>query len=649
MFRWLTNRTRQAMAPSMVRIDEHEMYAPGRGANYTTGVRPGLRRDPRYWFRRAMKVVSNIVNRIDIAANQSALGRFFQLKGSRHPQELVDARFVVEVRAGLTTFATMAYIIAVNAFILAETGYGCRCDKPHDLQGNCANMAEWTACYNDVKRDLITATAAVAGMSSILFGLCTNLPVVLGPGMGLNAYFTYQVVGVKGTGTINYRVALTAIFLEGWIFMFLALTGMRHWLVKIIPNTIKVASGVGIGLFLTLIGMSYTSGIGLITGGINTPLNVGGCPMEDLNEVGECSRNFMTNPKMWIGILFGGILTTILMAYRIRGSIIIGIALVSFLSWPRNTPFTYFPNNLDGNQRFEFFSKVVDFHPIHHTLAQQQWDLTGESASKFAIALFTFLYVDIIDCTATLYSMARFCSRVRRDDRDFPRSTLAFCVDAFCISIGALFGCSPVTAFVESSAGIAEGGRTGLTAIVAGFCFLISLFFAPLLSSIPPWATGSTLILVGCMMIRQVTKINWVYIGDAIPSFITLAFIPFSYSVAYGLIAGLFTYTMINVPIWIVLKISGEHTAPQDYDLKEWWSIKPPGTKPWIVRKIMKFWDRAKKRNQQQGTASLNPGDQYANSYHMRDDAASSAAPKRPESGVHAVRVPTPEPFRRAF
>lgn len=184
------------------------------------------------------------------------------------------------------------------------------------------------------------------------------------------------------------------------------------------------------------------------------------------------------------------------------------------------------------------------------------------------MALFTFLYVDIIDCTATLYSMARFCGRVqqyrnrderkkRESDGDFPRSTVAYCIDAACISIGSLLGCSPVTAFIESGAGIAEGGRTGLTAMVTGLCFLVSIFFAPIFASIPPWATGCTLILVsapspeiaqdrtpmltisqvGCLMIRQVTAVNWGYIGDAVPSFVTIAFIPFSYSVAYGLIA----------------------------------------------------------------------------------------------------------------
>lgn len=161
----------------------------------------------------------------------------------------------------------------------------------------------------------------------------------------------------------------------------------------------------------------------------------------------------------------------------------------------RDTSFTYFPYTTEGDNRYEFFRQVVAFHPIQTTLAVQDWNLQGTSGAQFALALVTFLYVDIIDCTATLYSMAKFCGVVE-DDGDFPRSTIAYCTDAACISIGSLFGCSPVTAFIESGAGIAEGGRTGLTAVSTGFCFLISLFFAPILASIPPWATGSTLILV---------------------------------------------------------------------------------------------------------------------------------------------------------
>lgn len=161
----------------------------------------------------------------------------------------------------------------------------------------------------------------------------------------------------------------------------------------------------------------------------------------------------------------------------------------------RGTSFTYFDYGVDGTDRFEFFKQVVAFHPIGSTLAAQDWNVTA-AGSHFALALFTFLYVDIIDCTATLYSMARFSGVVDPVTGDFPRSTLAYCMDAISISIGSLLGVSPVTAFIESGAGIAEGGKTGLTAITTGTCFLISIFFAPIFASIPPWATGCTLILV---------------------------------------------------------------------------------------------------------------------------------------------------------
>lgn len=161
----------------------------------------------------------------------------------------------------------------------------------------------------------------------------------------------------------------------------------------------------------------------------------------------------------------------------------------------RNTSVTYFPHSDDGDSRFEFFRQVVSFHPITKTLMQLDWDL-AKNGSQFALALFTFLYVDIIDATATLYSMVRFCGVVDPKDGNFPRSTIAYCTDAACISIGALFGSSPVTAFIESGAGIAEGGRTGLTAMVTGLCFLLSIIFAPIFASIPPWATGCALILV---------------------------------------------------------------------------------------------------------------------------------------------------------
>lgn len=161
----------------------------------------------------------------------------------------------------------------------------------------------------------------------------------------------------------------------------------------------------------------------------------------------------------------------------------------------RQTAVTFFPHTELGDSRWNFFKQVANFHPINHTLNVLDWDI-GSHRAEFVMALFTFLYVDIIDCTATLYSMARFSGVVDPETGDFPRSTLAYCTDAFCISIGALLGTSPVTAFIESGAGIAEGGKTGLTAMTCGLCFLISMFFAPIFASIPPWATGCTLVLV---------------------------------------------------------------------------------------------------------------------------------------------------------
>ncbi|CAK7222044.1 hypothetical protein SEUCBS140593_004768, partial [Sporothrix eucalyptigena] len=507
--------------------------------------------------------------------------------------------------------------------------------------GTCGDP-KFQVCLNELHQDFITATAIVSGLSSITFGFLTNMPVALAPGMGLNAYFTYQVVGVAGSGPVPYRIALTAVFVEGFIFLFLALTGMRQWLIRIIPGTLKTASGVGIGMFLALAGMSYTSGIGIITGGGSaTPLTIGGCPQEDLDIDGTCMANGMRNPKMWLGIV-SGIVTALLMAFRVKAAIIIGIAITTFISWPRNTSVTYFPDTAEGDARWDFFKQVVAFTPIKHVLAVQEWDLSGANGAHFAIALFTFLYVDIVDCTATLYSMARFSGKTGPDG-DFPRSTIAYCTDALFISIGSLFGCSPCTAFIESGAGITEGGRTGLTAMVTGLCFIISVFFAPIFASIPPWATGTTLILVGCLMIRQVTFINWSYIGDAIPSFVTIAFMPFSYSVAYGLMAGLFVYIALNSLIWIVIRVTGGAIEPREYDLKEYWTWKPAGKKPAVFRLFTRdsYWGD-KESLHEDDDAFIFPGDNNAQPLHdLRGVSASSSGAEK--SPVESTVEPPPK------
>ncbi|KAI9741247.1 MAG: hypothetical protein M1834_002963 [Cirrosporium novae-zelandiae] len=527
--------------------------------------------------------------RIDNAVAPSAFGRFFHLETSGHEHEIKNSTFLTEIRAGLTTFFTMAYIISVNALVLTDSGATCVCNDAKDP--TCTTDPDYRQCLLEVHRDLITATSAITGIGSFMFGLLTNIPVALAPGMGINAYFAYQVVGFHGTGPIPYRLALTAVFLEGLIFILLSLTGMRHWLMKLIPVSVKIASACGIGLFLALIGLSYSAGIGLVTGSTTAPLEIAGCPPQYLDEVtGACTSHRMQNPQLWLGVFLGFVLTAYLMSYKVKSSFIIGILIVSIVSWPRTTSFTYFPYTPDGEARFEFFKKIVTFNPIRHTLNALDWNLST-AGSHFTLALFTLLYVDILDCTATLYSMARFSGVVDPETSDFPRSTIAYCTDASSISIGALLGTSPVTAFIESGAGIAEGGKTGLTAMTVGVCFLVSIFFAPIFASVPPWATGCTLILVGGTMCRQITLINWSYVGDALPAFVTFTLMPFTYSIAYGLIAGLVTYALINGLTYLTYKLSGGRIQTIDPERQEYWSWK--AGRPWFVTAVKDpkgFW-----------------------------------------------------------
>ncbi|KAF4434350.1 MFS transporter, AGZA family, xanthine/uracil permease [Fusarium austroafricanum] len=515
----------------------------------------------------------------------SPVGRWFQLEGSGHPRERKGSLFFTEIRAGLATFFAMAYIIAVNSSIVSESGGTCVC--PAFKDGACVPDQDYQLCVAEVKRDAVTATAAISALASFFMGLLANLPVGLAPGMGLNAYFTYTVVGPSGSGPVPYQLALTAIFIEGFIFFGLALFGMRQWLARAIPRCIKLATSVGIGLFLTLIGLTYSEGIGLIVGATSTPMELAGCVASARDPAtGLCpSSEKMRNPAMWIGIFCGGIFTVLLMMYRVKGAVIAGILLVSIISWPRDTTVSYFPYNTLGDDRFNFFKKVVDFHEIKHTLNVLQFNIAGHSG-QFGLALITFLYVDILDCTGTLYGMARFAELVDPVTQDFEGSSIAYMVDALSISIGAVLGVPPVTAFVESGAGISEGGKTGLTAMVAGICFFISIFFAPIFASIPPWATGCVLVLVGSMMIGAVTEINWRYMGDAVPAFLTIAIMPFAYSIADGLIAGICTYILINTVVLLIKLVSGGRIVPPNYDERDGWTWRIPGGffPPWMNR-----------------------------------------------------------------
>ncbi|KAI1472264.1 uncharacterized protein F4812DRAFT_408183 [Daldinia caldariorum] len=524
------------------------------------------------------------IHDINVRVAKSPVGRWFQLEGSGHPKERKGSYFFTELRAGIAAFFAMAYIIAVNSSVVSDTGGTCVCNGGPDDQA-CKVNEEYLLCVAEIKRDLVTATAAISALSSFCMGLFANLPVSLAPGMGLNAYFAYTVVGFHGTGLVPYSVALTATFVEGWVFFALALFGLRQWLARAIPRSIKLATSVGIGLFLTLIGLTYSEGIGLITGAQDTPMEVAGCSAVD-QTTGLCDDgDKMRNPKMWIGIFCGGVLTVLLMMYRVKGAIVAGILLVSIISWPRGTSVTYFPYTAVGDDAFNFFKKVVDFHKITKTLTVQRWDI-AEYGGQFGLAFITFLYVDILDCTGTLYSMARFANVIDPVTEDFEGSTMAYMVDAISISIGSLLGCPPVTAFVESGAGIAEGGRTGLTSMTTGLCFFISIFFAPIFASIPPWATGCVLVLVGSMMMRAVTEINWKYLGDAIPAFVTIFAMPFTYSIADGLIGGICLYITLNTLVWLIEKISRGRIVPPNKAEKDHWTWRLRGgiLPPWVMR-----------------------------------------------------------------
>ncbi|THH04520.1 hypothetical protein EW146_g10154, partial [Bondarzewia mesenterica] len=463
-----------------------------------------------------------IFDRVNAIVADSIVGRWFQLEGSGAAREREGSRFLTELRAGLTTW------ISVNASILSDSGGTCVCPT----NDGCVSDATYTACVSEIRRDLITTTAAVSALASGLMGFFANLPVGMAPGLGLNAYFTYSIVGFHGTGLISYREALAAVFMEGWIFFFLSLLGLRQWLARVMPQSLVMAVGTGIGFFIAFIGLS-SGGLSVVGGDTTNFVGLGGCNPDhyvSADLAGYCAGGVLRDPTVWLGIFVGGMFTVFLMMYRVKGAILIGIFLTSIISWPRPTVVTYFPHTPAGDDAFDFFKQVVAFRKLKFVGNAIDYHYGN---GHVWYALVTMLYVDILDTTGTLYSMAKFAGLRDPVTLDFERSTVAYCVDAFSISMGALMGTSPVTAFIESATGISEGGKTGITAITTGVAFLISVFFAPIFASIPPWATGGALVIVGTLMIRNVRDINWDYIGDAVPAFLTIIIIPLTYKCVF--------------------------------------------------------------------------------------------------------------------
>ncbi|RVW42433.1 Adenine/guanine permease AZG1 [Vitis vinifera] len=488
---------------------------------------------------------SSMVNRLNSAVGNSIVGKRFKFAERK-------TTFTTELRAGTATFLTLAYILAVNASVLTDSGGTCSvsdcvplCSDTTVAVANCSGNGlrvvqpdvsckfdpvnpGYSACLAKVKKDLIVATAASALIGCVIMGAFANLPLGLAPGMGTNAYFAYTVVGYHGSGSVSYQNALAAVFIEEQPRNRVDWLQLRH---HGDSGACPASKRVSLAPVTTL----ANGTVSLIPGG-----TVSGGLL--------CLNGRMESPTFWLAIV-GFVIIAYCMVKNVKGAMIYGIVFVTAVSWFRNTEVTAFPHTAAGDSAYDYFKKVVEFHPIKKTAGALSFK--GLNKGNFWEAMVTFLYVDILDTTGTLYSMARFAG-FTDEKGNFEGQYAAFMSDASAIVVGSLLGTSPVTAFVESSTGIREGGRTGMTALTVAAYFFLSLFFTPLLASIPAWAVGPPLILVGVLMMRAVLEIEWNDMRQAIPAFVTLLLMPLTYSIAYGLIGGIGTFIVLHLWDWTV-------------------------------------------------------------------------------------------------
>lgn len=501
------------------------------------------------------------------------VGRLFQFDERR-------TSLTTELRAGVVTFLTVAYILAVNSAILANSGGPCTdkdCTEPSEGCRFNPNDAGFQSCLFEVRKSLVAATAISSMVSGVLMGLFANMPLALAPGMGINAYFTYNVVGYLGSGQVSYRAAMAAVFIEGWILIFLALTGARARLIQLVPESLMLGTSGGIGLFLAHVGLQTSNGLGVIAFNPATLVTLGGCPYGERSymytikntssvcslgadgavmaalgapsSAYTCEGQWMRSGSLWLGIM-GGLVMVVMMIRGVKGAIMWGILMITFISWIPNHSASYLGGASQyegGPNRLSYFKKVVDVPTVAKTSIA--WDFTYIRDGNVWVALLTFLYLNFLDVTGTLFTMASSINQsvpgFVDSSNHFPRQVWAFCVDGGAIVLGSLLGTSPLTVYTESAAGIKAGGRTGLTALVVALLFFVSLFFTPIIASIPPYATGPALVLVGAMMIPTVMKVDWTDLRQAVPCFLTMVIMPLTYSVAYGVVAGIGSHLFI--------------------------------------------------------------------------------------------------------
>jgi AGZA family xanthine/uracil permease-like MFS transporter len=392
-----------------------------------------------------------------------------------------------EVFAGLTTFLTMAYIVVVNPLILGAAGM--------PVAGVAA------------------ATCLAAGFGCILMGLISNYPLALAPGMGLNAYFTYTVV--LGMG-LPWQTALGCVFLSGLAFMLLTVAGIRQLIIRALPRSLFAAVGGGIGLFIAFIGLRDA---GIIVPKQGTVVGLGN----------------LKDPMTAVSLLGLALIAT-LQARGVRGAILIGIVSTAAIAWALGiahvAPGTYTLADLSGT------AFKLD---IPAALSMKG----GVGLSLLEI-VFVFLFVDLFDNVGTLVAVTKRAGLVAADG-SIPRLNRILLADSVSMLVGAVAGTSPVTSYIESAAGVAVGGRTGLTSIVVGILFLCTLFFAPWVQAIPAAATAPALILVGALMMGALAEIEWGDPGVAVPAFLTVIIIPLSYSIANGLAFGIVSHAVLKL------------------------------------------------------------------------------------------------------
>ena len=410
-----------------------------------------------------------------------------------------------ELLAGLTTFMTMAYILAVNPLILSAAGMDAGA--------------------------VFTATALASGISCVLMASFANLPFALSSAMGLNAFFAYTVVGQMG---YSWQLALTAVLVEGLIFIALSVTNVREALFNAIPLTLKSAVTVGIGFFITFIGLQ------------NAHVVVAGPKLVALFSFPKAMAEgtFHSEGITVLLALFGILLTAVLVIKNIKGHILIGIFATWGLGIVLELLGIYIPDPARGY--FSLMPSGIIAPPVSLAPTFLQFDFHAILSLDFIVVIFAFLFVDLFDTLGTLIGCASRADMLDEKGR-LPRVKGALLADACGTALGACLGTSTISTYVESSAGIVEGGRTGLTAVTTAIFFLVALFFSPLFLAVPGFATAPALVIVGFLMMQQVAKIPWSDITEAIPSFICIAVMPFAYSIAEGIAFGIISYTLLHV------------------------------------------------------------------------------------------------------